>query len=314
MSLGSPRSVRLASFSAIALAAAVPLGAGAQQLPVEGPVPTSAVVRVEGAATAPPPQSFTLELNGRQVPVESVTPLRQEGAELAILIDDGLRSSVGVQLKDVQQFITQLPRGVRVLVGYMQNGTVRSQAGFTADHPAAAAQVRIPFAAAGMSASPYLCLSDFTRHWPSQQRAARIVLMITNGVDPYNGSTSVMNQDSPYVRAAQEDAQRAGVAVYALYYGDAGMRGSSASFSGQSYLTQVAEATGGDDLYTGNFSPPSFAPFLKQLDRDLAESFVLGFHANATRERTDTLVRLKVRSTTGAKVHAPQGVHPGVVE
>ena len=66
--------------------------------------------------------------------------------------------------------------------------------------------------------------------------------MITNGVDPYNGSTSVMNQDSPYVDAAVADAQRAGVAVYAIYFGDAGIRGASADNSGQNYLAQLTQA------------------------------------------------------------------------
>ncbi len=93
-----------------------------------------------------------------------------------------------------------------------------------------------------MSASPYLCLSDFSKHWPGApsnaavdgavapapaQHKARFVLMISNGVDPYNGSTSVMNQDSPYVSASVKDAQRAGVAVYSIYFSDAGIRGES---------------------------------------------------------------------------------------
>ena len=91
-----------------------------------------------------------------------------------------------------------------------------------------------------MSASPYFCLSEFAKNWPGTPvearrnpealdamgpaaagtRKARFVLMITNGVDPYNGSTSILNQDSPYVATAVRDAQRAGAAVYSiLLYG-----------------------------------------------------------------------------------------------
>ena len=70
----------------------------------------------------------------------------------------------------------------------------------------------------------------------SAQRKARFIMVLTNGVDPYNGSISVMNQDSPYVDTAIHDAQRAGVAVYAIYFGDAGIRGGAADNSGQDYL------------------------------------------------------------------------------
>jgi hypothetical protein len=186
--------------------------------------------------------------------------------------------------------------------------------GFSSNHAVVADQLRIAMAMPGASASPYFCLSDFVKHWPSQQRVPRFVLMITNGVDPYNGSVSPMNQDSPYVQAAQEDAQRAGVAVYALYYGDAGMRGGRAAFSGQSYLSQVTGATGGESLYNGTFSPTSFAPYLKRLAEDMRESYVLGFRANATHARANTLVPIKVKSMNGAKVHAPEAVHPGMEE
>src|SRR5260370_9587248 len=136
----------------------------------------------------------------------------------------------------------------------------------------------------GASASPYFCLSDFVKNWPSNAETqsgpqsqqpthkARIVLMITNGVDPYNGSTSITNQDSPYVAAAVTDAQRAGVPVYSIYYGDVGFRGGRGSFSGQTYLLQVAQGTGGAAYYQDTGSPTSLLPFLKQLQHALPET------------------------------------------
>ena len=255
--------------------------------------------------------AFTLEVNGRKTPIDSVRPVTPKTAEIAILIDDGLRSSFGTQLQSLQKFVAALPPGAHVLVGYMQNGTVRHAGSFTANHAEAAAQLRIPLSAAGMSASPYFCLSDFVKHWPSDQHAARFVLMITNGVDPYNGSTSIMNQDSPYVEQAQHDAERAGVAVYPLYYGDVGMRGGRASFSGQSYLAQVAQATGGESLYNGSILPVDFTPYLKQFLSHVRESYILGFKANAGHERGNTLTPIRVRGSNGIKVHAPEAVHPG---
>lgn len=298
-------------FAASTLAICGLLPCAAQELQ-EGPVPTSAVIHVEGKGNAPVDAStLTLQVNGHATPIDSVRPVKPQGAEIAILIDEGLRHSFDTQISDLAKFVTELPPGARVLVGYMQNGTVRHEGGFTTNHAEAASQLRIPLSSAGMSASPYFCLSDFAKHWPSDQHAARFVLMITNGVDPYNGSTSIMNQDSPYVQEAQEDAQRAGVAVYPLYFGDVGFRGGRASFSGQSYLSQVAEATGGESLYTGTISPVNFTPYLNQFLGHIRESYVVGFKANGTHEKANTLTPIKVRSNNGVKVRAPEAVHPG---
>jgi hypothetical protein len=301
--------------TALTLAAALTAPAlFAQEIPQEGPVPTTALIRVETKANAPIDAStLKLELNGQQIPIDFVTPVAPQTAEVAILIDEGLRRNVALQLDDIKQFLLGLPPGVRVMIGYMANGGVRSESKtFSPDHAEIADQLRIPNSIPGISASPYFCLSEFVKHWPSNTRANRFVLFITNGVDPYNGSTSILNQDSPYVQTAQEDAQRASVAVYSLYYPDSGMRGGRANFSGQSYLNQISEATGGESLYNGTISPVSFAPFLKQFDRYIRESYTLGFHASSQKERRNTLTRIKVKSNvSGIKVHAPDSVHPG---
>lgn len=281
----------------------------------EGAVPTTALVNVQVRSHQQfNPASLTLQVDGRNTPIASVQPLEPGQAEIAILIDDGLRRSAALQLNDLATFIQHLPAGQPVLVGYMENGTVRTH-GFTTNHAMAAQQLRVPMGVPGESGSPYFCLSDFVKHWPSSQRTPRVVLMISDGVDPYNGSTSILNQDSPYVQAAQEDAQRAGVAVYALYYGDAAIRGGRANFSGQNYLEQVAQATGGESLYLGTFNPPEFTPYLDNFMRDLQQSYLVGFDVNANHERPDTLERIKLKSTQpGVKVYAPDSVHPGNAE
>ena len=66
-----------------------------------------------------------------------------------------------------------------------------------------------------------------------------------------------MNQDSPYVQTAQDDAERAGVTVYSVYLPQSCQRGARGSFSGQSYLAQVGEATGGQSFNIGTITPPS---------------------------------------------------------
>jgi hypothetical protein len=292
----------------------------------EGPTPTQALVAFDSktpvSATA---KDVTLKVDNRATNLLNLAPVPPNGAQVALLIDDGLRTSIGGELNNLRAFITSLPQGTEVFVGFMQNGRVVSAndlPGFTTDRAAAAQSLRMPMGLRGASASPYFCLSDFVKNWPptaenqsgprSQQftHKARIVLMITNGVDPYNGSTSITNQDSPYVAAAVTDAQRAGVPVYSIYYNDAGFGRGRGSFSGQSYLLQVAQGTGGTAYYQGTGSPVSLIPFLKQFQNALAETYVATFPVDANKK----MVSLKAStSLPKTKVNAPQEVRPGTI-
>ena len=269
------------------------------------------------------PADLSVELNGHNAPVLKVAPLTPDMTQVVLLIDDGLRTSIGRQLGDIEQFINGLPAGTEIMIGYMQNGRVVTAQPFTTEHSAAAATVRLPFSSPGLSASPYICLSDFVTHWPRETEAygkpqagppikkKRFVLMITNGVDPYNGSVSPLNQDSPYVQKAVTDAQRANVVVSSIYYGDSGIRGGAANFSGQNYLNQIAEATGGISYYQMNFNPVSLAPYFKQFQNSLNQSFVLTVDAPSGKDRVLFRVKAKQR---GVKLHAPGMFHPGSVE
>src|SRR5215469_3239782 len=306
------RTIR-SGFMLAALAAGFALPALGQELPNEGPVPTTALINVESKNPQQlDPRALSLQVNGHDTPITSLRAVHNDQAEIAILIDDGLRSSFSQQLRELGNFINSLPRNNKVLVGYMENGSVRSSGHFSADHQEITNNLRITTSVPGSSASPYFCLSDFVKHWPSQEPAARFVLMITNGVDPYNGEPSIMNQNSPYVDSAQTDAQRAGVAVYSVYFPDSGFRGARGSFSGQSYLQQVADATGGTLFNTGSIPPVSIAPYLDQFSRAINSSYEIGFRAVG---KQNTLTRIRVKSNqSGVKIRAPQAVRPGLAE
>jgi hypothetical protein len=289
-------------------------------------VRTQALVAVESkSGVTLTPANATLKVENRATPIASLTPVVPAGSQVALLIDDGLRTSFGIELGSFRNFILSLPRGTEVLVGYMQNGRVVTDRGFTTNLVAAAKSLHIPTGSPGSSASPYFCLSDFVKHWPGSDsetnapgqieahqsdvgHKARFVLMITNGVDLYNGSTSPMNQSSPYVDEAVSDAQRAGTPVYSIYYSDAGIRGGQASFSGQSYLQQVADGTGGLAYYNGSGNPVSTAPYLAQFRKSIANTYIATFEAPGDKR----LVRLKVAtSLSGTKLRAAALVKPG---
>jgi hypothetical protein len=311
--IDSVRRIQIAAALALLGAVGLPVVARAQQ---EGPLPTTATITIESKhGEQLNPSMLNLQVNRHPAVINSVTPIDKAAPQVAILIDDGLRASFGNQIEDIKAFLNALPGGTKVAVGYMQNGSIRMATdGFVTDRSSAANALRITVSTPGISASPYFCLSDFVKKWPSDQPGARIVLMLTNGVDPYNGRPSIENQDSPYVQEAQEDAQRAGVAVYSIYYADSGFafRGGRGSFSGQSYLQQVGDATGGQSFNLGTITPPSIRPYLDQFTKALAESYVVSFQADTAKEKTDTLDSLKLTTTQpGVKIHAPQAVHPG---
>jgi hypothetical protein len=298
--------------------AATVLSVAAFSLAQEGPVATQSIVTIDSKA----PQTLTshnltVKVNRRDAQIASVLPVPANGTQVALLIDDGLRTSIGRQIPDLKSFITSLPAGVEIFIGYMQNGRVVPAQEFTTNHASAAENLRLPMGSPGASASPYFCLSDFVKKWPGGSSAegalltpkARFVMMLTNGVDPYNGSTSPMNQNSPYVDAAIADAQRAGVPVYSIYYGDTGFRGGgNASFSGQSYLLNVAQSTGGQAYYQGTGNPVSLTPFLKQFTKAIAESYVATFDAPMKGNLVDLKFATTLKST---KLQSPQMVRPG---
>jgi hypothetical protein len=296
-------------------AGALLIATGASFAQVEGPVSTQALVAIESKSDQVPNISdVMLQVNGKKEQLTGWTRVQPTGAQVAILMDDGLREVVGRELNSLRAFVNGLPPGTEVTIGYMRNGEVYQLVPFTTDHAAAAEKFRLPFGMPGAVASPYFALSQFVKNWPSNRPAARFVMMITNGVDPYNGSTSIMNQNSPYVQQTVEDAQRAGVMVSAIYFGDTGYRGRRANFSGQSYLQQVAEGTGGVSYWQGLGSPVSTAPYLEAFQKSISETYVATFQAVAPGKKND-LVRLKATTDLhGVKLRAPEIVRAGNME
>ena len=298
----------------LTLAALLVPAARAQQ---EGPALTQALVAVDAKDPVTPSISnVTVKVDNHPTPLTSISLVTPARAQIALLIDDGLRTSVGRELSTLRKFVQSLPPGTEIFIGYLQNGRVLPSQDFTTDLAAAAQAVRMPMGSPGLSASPYFCLSSFVKEWSSAEvdngasytRKARFVLMITNGVDPYNGSTNIMNQNSPYVDAAVRDSQRAGVPVYSIYFSDAGFRGGQASFSGQSYLSQLADGTGGVAYYEGTGNPVSMDPFLKRFKEAVAQTYVATFDAPADKN----LVRLKLSTKLPhTKLRAQDQIRPG---
>jgi hypothetical protein len=277
---------------------------------VEGPVPVSVIARAEakGDGTSLHAEDVRVEFQGRQTPVTGMRPLlspRGPRVEVALMIDDSLRGNFGLQLGDIERFIdNNAAPNVAIGVGYMRNGRTDFPVGFSTEPEREKKAVRLPISAAGITGSPYFCLQDLVKHWPTNTGAAHVVLMITNGIDYYNGSVSPMNQNSPYVDSAVTDAQRAGVPVYSIYYGRREFNSQLGSLSGQSYLNAVAEGTGGKTFNGGSINPVSLSPYFRDFQRALAQSYVVSFQTNARK-----MQRLKLSTSVhGVKLVAQSQV------
>jgi hypothetical protein len=254
-------------------------------------------------------QDFKVQVNGKSTPVSSLTPLRGDraGLELVILIDSGARNSLGRQLDDMRQFIMSLPPTARVGVAYMQNGRAVFAGPLTPDKAAAAKGLHLPGGIGGVSASPYFCLSDLAKNWPSADREnRREVVMITDGLDPYNRR---FDPEDPYLQAAIDDSVRAGLVVNSIFWHDTGFasRTFGGTNAGQSLTTIVTDATGGMNYMQGFGNPVSFIPFFEDLNRRLQNQYELSFLAQAKAKPEIASLKVKLQMPN-AKLTAPQKV------
>jgi len=200
----------------------------------------------------------------------------QAALQLYILVDDALGQSFANQLGDLRRFIANQPLTTEIGVGYLHYGTVEISQTPTADHDRAAHAFRIPLASPGQSPSPYVSLSELIKkEWPASQ-GRREVLLVTSGVDLYYQEPDM---EDPYLNAAIDDAQRAGVIVYTIYWGDAHRvgRGPWSTTLSQGYLTRLTEQTGGQTWDEGLWNPVDIQPFLAQLSARLNEQYRLTF-------------------------------------
>jgi hypothetical protein len=284
--------------------------------PATGGVPVNMLVTAEsrhGEHPGPITREDVMVFEGKiRDQVTSWVPAQGDHAQLDlfILLDDSSGLSLGTQLGDISSFINAQPATTRVGVAYMQNGSAQVVQNLTEDHARAAKSLRLPLGVAGVNASPYFALSDLAKRWPSGGSPRREVVLVSDGIDRYYGEPGYQD---PYVDAAIEDAQRAGIIVYAIYNPGAGHAGHSywQNYWGQLYLAEAADATGGESYYIGFTGPAvAFAPFLDDVEHRLNNQYLLTFLAKP--ESKSGLRPVKVRTelpdtelVTAKKVFVP---------
>jgi hypothetical protein len=254
-------------------------------------------------------RDFKVQVNGKSAAITNVTPLRGDraGLELVVLIDSGARNSLGREMDDIAKFVQSLPPTTAVAIAYMQNGRAVMAQPLTADKAQALQALHLPGGIGGVSASPYFCLSDLAKNWPSTNREnRREVVMITDGFDPYNPR---FDPEDPYLQAAINDSVRAGLVVHGIFWHDTGFasRTFAGTNTGQNLMNIVTDATGGMYYWQGFSNPVSFQPFFEDLSRRLQNQYELSFSTPAKSKVEIQTLKVKLEMP-GAKLTAPQQV------
>lgn len=261
------------------------------------------------APAAPQQSDFKIQVNGKTAQITDLVPLRGDraGLELVILIDGAARTSLGRQMNDIQQFVQSLPSTTEVGIAYMQNGRAVFAQPFTADKDQALKSLHLPGGVSGVSASPYFCLTDLAKEWPSKNPGSRReVVMVTDGVDPYNLR---FDPEDPYLQSAINDSIRAGLIVNSIYWRNEGRidRSLYQTNAGQSLLDIVCDATGGRSYWQGTGNPVSFTPYFEDLSRRLQNQYELGFITPAKAKPDVSTLKVKL-TMPNAKLDAAQRV------
>jgi VWFA-related protein len=227
---------------------------------------------------------ITVREDGETQKVISQRGIGASPLTLAVLIQDGVVPSVSSDITRIADFVRHLPRGSRVLVGYIRSGSLQVRQKFTSDLERAASTMRapIPFASAS-SSNTYQEIIEGLRRFDSQPTGRRAILVVSDGLDSSQGF-SIAPQSLNLERAIKE-AQRRSVAVYAFYAptvitasgGNQLLIGNA-----QGSLERLSEETGGRAFFQGTGAPVSFEPYLRDLATSLSRQIAVTYLSTHT--------------------------------
>jgi VWFA-related protein len=267
-------------------------------------------IKINGSEPEPELRMVDLTVSEDGEP-QTILSIRAMGTNspitLAVLIQDDVASSIANEIKPLALFIRDLPRGSRVMVGYVRSGSLQVRQRFTVDLERAASSLRSPLGVASAAPyNPYVEVIEALRRFDAQPSGRRALLLVSDGLDTSRGIDSSSASQSIDLQRAISESQRKGVAVYSFYAPtQLALNNSILAANAQSSLNRLSDETGGQAFFQGTGVPVSFEPFLKRLmsalDRQVALTYLSthldkGFH------------RVQVRSSTpGVDVSYPTG-------
>jgi VWFA-related protein len=255
-------------------------------------------------------QSVDLTVNEDGEP-QTILSIRGIGTNspitLAVLIQEDLVPSVGTEIKSLADFISGLPRGSRVMIGYLRTGSLQVKQRFTNDLEKAAKALRPPsgFASAGPY-NPYVEVIEALKKFDSQPLGRRAILLVSDGLDISRGVDSSLPTQSVDLQRAVNESQRRGVAIYGFYAPTVVASANPGLVANaQSSLLRLSNETGGHAFFQGTGVPVSFQPFIRELDVSLQKQVALTFLSTHMKKGFH---KIEVKSVTpGVRVTYPSG-------
>jgi VWFA-related protein len=212
---------------------------------------------------------------------QTVLSIRAYGASpltLAVLIQDDLVSSISNEIRPMAEFIKGLPKGSRVLIGYLRSGSLQVRQKFTTDLDKAAKALRPPVGFASAAPfNPYVEVIEAIKRFEAQPTGRRAILLVSDGLDISRGVDSSSATQSLDLQRAINEAQRKSIAVYAFYAPTVGAQNSILTSAAQGALNRLADETGGRAYFQGTGAPVSFDPFIRELGVSLEKQIALTY-------------------------------------
>ncbi|HEU4794058.1 MAG TPA: hypothetical protein VFT02_00415 [Pyrinomonadaceae bacterium] len=226
---------------------------------------------------------------------------------LAVLIQEDLVPPVGNEIKALADFIRGLPKGSRVMIGYLRTGSLQVRQKFTNDLEKAAKSLRPPNGFASSAPfNPYIEVIEALKKFDSQPLGRRAILLVSDGLDISRGVDSSGPTQSIDLQRAVNESQRRSVAIYGFYAPTvvASARPDLVA-NAQSSLLRLSNETGGHAFFQGLSAPVSFDPFIRELDISLEKQVALTFLSTHMKKGFH---RIEVKSATpGVSVTFPSG-------
>src|ERR1700752_5198083 len=274
------------------------------------PVTIPVTSRLKEKQREPELQNIDLTISEDGEP-QTITSVRGMGTNspmtLALLIQEDLVPSVANEVKPLAEFIQGLPKGSRVMIGYLRTGSLQVKQKFTTDLDKAAKSIRPP---AGLASAgpynPYVEVIEALRRFDSQPLGRRAILLVSDGLDISRGVDSSAPPQRVDLQRAVNEAQWRGVAIYGFYAPTVvAQTNPGLAANAQSSLLRLSNETGGHAVFQGLGVPVSFEPFIRELDVSLEKQVALTFLSTHLNKGFH---RIEVKSVTpGVRVTFPAG-------
>lgn len=240
----------------------------------------------------------------------SIRSVGETPLSIAIVIQDDLSSTFNLQIKDIQDFIRNLPRGTRVMVAYSRSGSTQIRQRFTDDLEKASKSLRIVVGSSSLAPrSPFDGVNEVLGRFDAVPTGRRAILLFSDGVDASQGQTLASISQSLDLDQALLKAQRKGVAIYSFYSPTVTTENGNTilALAGQGALAKLSDESGGRTFYNGSRAPISYMPFFREMVIALNRQFALTYLSTHMKKGYH---RISVDSTNpGITIEHPKGYY-----